>query len=194
MAALRSSRWFLLLDGIFYGTGRWGLLLLPAVLLGIASLRCWDQKPWVLWGGMAFQLVIVAMSFASKRSWNQPIGPSIVTLYLTGLAWLWFGDPVVDWLNHLSKGILIGFPVLVFCYQTLIESGAPVMRRANLLAQRLANRQDWPTDLAQCRSLPEVKAFRAALSYDAAPALALLHHPRVQVRVVALSALEAPIL
>ena len=44
--------------------------------------------------------------------------------------------------NHLAKGILIALPVVVFCHQTLIESGAPVMRRANLLAQRLSNRRN----------------------------------------------------
>jgi hypothetical protein len=58
------------------------------------------------------------------------------------------------------------------------------------LASRLANRQDWPADLLQCRALPEVKAFRATLAYDAAPALALLQNPRLEVRVAALAALE----
>jgi hypothetical protein len=190
MRVFRSSRWLLLLDSLCYGAGRWGILLVPAVLLGLASLRCADQKPWMLWGGMGFQLVIWGLSFVSKRSWNQPIGPSIVTLYLTALAWLWLGDPVNDWFNHLAKGILIGMPVIVFCQQTLIESGAPVMRRAHLLAARLAKRQDWPADLGQCRMLPEVKAFRATLVYDAAPALAMLPHPRIEVRVAALAALE----
>lgn len=190
MPMVRSSRWRSFVDALLYGTGGWFFLLLPALLMFVASLRCWDQKPWILWGGLAFQLVICALSFGSRRSWKQPIGPSIITLYLTALAWLWFGDPVTDWLNHLTKGILIGMPVLVFCYQTLIESRAPEIRRANLLAHRLAERQDWPAELAQCRILPEVKAFRAALTCDAAPALALLQHARLEVRVAALAALE----
>jgi hypothetical protein len=59
-----------------------------------------------------------------------------------------------------------------------------------LLAQRLATRTDWPTDLAECKNLPEVKALREALTADASPALALLHHSRSQVRVAALAALE----
>jgi hypothetical protein len=190
MAAFRSSRWLNLFDGLFFGVGRGIVLLLPAVLLGIAALRSWDQRPWMLVAGLAFQLLICLLTFLSYRTWNQPIGPSIVTLYLTAVAWLWFGDNFNDWFTHLSKGLLIGIPILVFGYQTLIESGAPVMRRAHGLSQRLASRQDWPADLAQCRSLPEVKAFRATLVYDAAPALVLLHHPRLEVRVAALSALE----
>jgi hypothetical protein len=180
----------MLVDTIFHGAGRWFLLLVPTLLLLGAALRSIDQKPWMLWGGMAFQLVICSLSFCSRRSWNQPIGPSIVTLYLTGLAWLWLGNPAHDWLDHLAKGVLIAMPVLVFSHQALIESGAPVMRRANLLAQRLATRQDWPADWGMCRSLPEVKAFRATLAYNAAPALALLQHPRLEVRVAALAALE----
>src|SRR5262249_13693373 len=55
---------------------------------------------------------------------------------------------------------------------------------------RLALRKDWPQDLAACRTLPEVKAFRAALAVDAAPALVLLDHPQLEVRVAALAALE----
>jgi hypothetical protein len=190
MPAFRSSRWSKLLDTLFFGTGRGVILLVPAALLLVAALRSWDQKPWLLLAGLAFQLLICLMTFLSNRSWNQPLGPAIVTLYLTAVAWLWFGDGINDWFTHLSKGILIGVPILVFGYQTLIESGAPVMRRANGLASRLANRQDWPTELLQCRSLPEVKAFRATLAYDAAPALALMQHPRLEVRVAALAALE----
>jgi HEAT repeats len=190
MALSRSSRWSKLVDSCVFGAGRTAILLLPAALLGIAALRGFDQKPWILLAGMAFQLLICLLSFFSTRAWNQPIGPSIVTLYLTALAWQWFGDPVVDWFNHLTKSVLIGLPIVMFGYQALIESGAPVMRRAHMLAERLKSRQDWPAEIAQCRTLPEVKAFRATLVYDAAPALALLSHPRLEVRVAALAALE----
>jgi HEAT repeat protein len=78
----------------------------------------------------------------------------------------------------------------VFASQTLVDSGAPAIRRARLLADRVASRRDWPSDLVACRALPEVKALRAALVIDAAPALALLGHPRTEVRVAALAALE----
>ncbi|MSQ93925.1 MAG: HEAT repeat domain-containing protein [Gemmataceae bacterium] len=109
---------------------------------------------------------------------------------MTAVAWLWYGDTSIGWFTHLSKGVLIGIPILVLGYQSLIESGAPVLRRAHRLADRLASRQDWPADLSQCRALPEVKAFCAALAHDAAPALVLLQHPRVEVRVAALAALQ----
>lgn len=190
MAASRSPNWPKHVDALMFGVYRALMLLLPAMLLIIAAARCWDYKPWVLVGGFSFQILICTLTFFSTRSWDQPIGPSIVTLYLTGVAWLWFGDPLNDWFTHLSKGILIGIPIMVFGFQTLIESGAPVMRRAHNLAHRLSKRQDWPSDMQQVRSLPEVKAFRATLVYDAGPALALLQHERIEVRVAALTALE----
>src|SRR5436190_16932131 len=114
MAMLRMPRLSSFLDTLFFGVGRGVVLLVPATLLLIAAARTWDQKPWMLVGGLAFQLIICLLTFLSPRSWNQPIGPSIVTLYLTAVAWLWFGDATADWFTHLSKGILIGFPIIVF--------------------------------------------------------------------------------
>jgi hypothetical protein len=81
-------------------------------------------------------------------------------------------------------------PLIVFGFQTLYDSGAPALRRANLLADRLRVRREWPNDLVACRGLPEVKALRAALGTDASPALALLNDPRPEVRVAALAAME----
>lgn len=190
MPLSRSWSWTKRLDALFFWAWRAGILLLPAALLLVAIYRGWEQKPWILGVGVACQLLICLLTFVSIRSWDQPIGPAIVTLYLTAVAWMWFGDGMNDWFTHLSRGVLIGIPILVFGGQTLIESGAPMMRRAHGLAQRLAKRKDWPTELAQCRTLPDVKAFRATLVYDAAPALALLQHERIEVRVAALAALE----
>lgn len=168
---------------------RYGLLLLPAGLLLAASLRFPDAANTRLWLATGFQVVILILAcfIAPLR---QATGPSIITLYLMALAWLWWGDGLDDWFTHLTRAILLVVPLLVFGYQTLAESGAPELRRARILAERLARRNDWPADLAQCRTLPQVKALRAALTLDAAPALALLCHPRPEVRVAALAALE----
>ena len=168
------------------------VLLLPAALLAGAALR--EQQPtetnWPLWMGAMFQVGICFLTFLSSRSWRQPLGPSVITLYLIGLGWLWFGAWIDDWYNHLARAILLIVPLIVFGKQSLNESGATRLRRANVLAQRLSRRKDWPTDLHACRTLPEVKAFRAAVGFDAAPALALLSHPRIEVRIAALAALE----
>jgi HEAT repeats len=171
---------------------RLGFLILPTCLLLIASLRHpgLASNSLTLWVGTGFQALVCMLTFFSRRSWNEPLGPSVVTLYLIALAWLWLGSQTEDWFTPLAKAVLLVVPMVVFGYQTLNESGAPALRRAHLLAQRLAERKDWPSDLAACRTLSEVKALRAALAYDAAPALALLQHPRLEVRVAALAALE----
>ncbi len=182
---------------------RLGVLLLPAALLAVAAVRDEGTAPLavfsdqplppvnvVLWMGAAFQLGVCFLSYLSSRSWRQPLGPSVITLYLIGLGWLWVATKNEDWFSHLTKAILIIVPLIVFGLQSLTESGAVRLRRANVLAQRLARRKDWPSDLAACRTLPEVKAFRAAVGFDASPALALLTHPRIEVRVAALAALE----
>ncbi|MCI0681508.1 MAG: HEAT repeat domain-containing protein [Gemmataceae bacterium] len=166
------------------------VLLLPSAILLAASLREEGGANLVLWLGTAFQATVCFLSFFSHGTWRQPLGPSVITLYLIALAWLWFGDHREDWYTSFGKSVLLVVPLIVFGFQTLHDSGAPALRRANMLAKRLAARQDWPTDLAGCRALPEVKALRAALGYDAAPALALLNDPRTEVRVAALAALE----
>jgi hypothetical protein len=130
------------------------------------------------------------LTFMSARSWRQPVGPSVITLYLVALAWLWCGTTSRDWYINMTKALLLVVPICVFGVQTLYDSGAPAIRRARLLADRLARRKEWPSDLANCRTLPEVKALRAALGVNASPAIALLSHPRPEVRVAALTALE----
>jgi HEAT repeat protein len=169
---------------------RLAVMLLPTLLLVGAAGRYYDNPNWMLWIGTFFQLTVCILSFFSSGSWRQPLGPSVITLYLIALAWLWFGDSKDDWYAHLTRAVLLIVPLLVFGFHTLAESGVPRMRRANILAQRLAHRKEWPSDLAACRALPEVKAFRAALGHDASPALSLLQHPLMEVRIAALTALE----
>src|ERR1043166_6461352 len=120
MPAFRASRVSNTVDALFSASGRGLILLVPAGLLAVAAWRSWDpvQKPWLLIAGLAFQMIVCALTFQSSR--NQAIGPSIVTLYLTGVAWLWFGDGVNDSFTHLCKGVLIGFAVLGVGYQTPI--------------------------------------------------------------------------
>jgi hypothetical protein len=166
------------------------ILALPAGLLLGAGLRNPDNHSLVLWAATAFQGVVCAASVLNRRNWQQPMGPSVIMVYLTALALLWWGDAQNDWYTNFAKAILLVVPLVVFGSQTLADSGAPAIRRARLLAERLARRKEWPADLAACRTLPEVKALRAALTIDASPALVLLNHARPEVRVAALAALE----
>lgn len=170
---------------------RLAVLLLPAALLIIGSLRAEGQPQVLLWLGGLFQVLIISLLLLSGRIWHHSIGPTATVVYLIAIAWLWMGDAVRDdAYSYFTRFILLVVPLLFFALQTLADSGALTSRRARLLAQRLAQRKDWPTDLADCRTLPEVKALREALTWDVSPALGLLQHPRPQVRVAALAALE----
>src|SRR5262245_27262465 len=170
---------------------RLAALLLPAVLLFLAALRAPREHSLMLWLGTAFQVLVCLLNFTSTQGWRSPLGPSVITLYVIALGWLWLGSlNFRDWFPHLAQAVLLVVPLTVFAQQMLTESGASAMRRARLLCDRLASRKDWPADLAACRALPEVKALREALHVDATPALNLLGHPRPEVRIAALAALE----
>jgi hypothetical protein len=166
------------------------VLTLPTVLLLVASLRYDGANGIMLWMGTAFQAGVFILNIPSFRNTRQSVSPAVICLYLIALAWLWWGGNPEDWYTNLAKAIFLVIPLLVFAYQTLIDSGAPAIRRARVLADRLASRKEWPADLGACRILAEVKALRAALGMNASPALALLDHPRAEVRVEALGALE----
>ena len=153
---------------------RLGVLLLPTGLLLVASVRHDGSNSIMLWMGTAFQAGICILNIPNLRNSRQPISPAVICLYLIALAWLWWGSNTEDWYTNMAKAVLLVVPLLVFGYQTLIDSGAPAIRRARLLADRLAARKEWPADLATCRNLAEVKALRAALGVDASPALAAL--------------------
>jgi hypothetical protein len=159
------------------------------LLFGAAQMT--GNAQFILALGGDFQFLVCVATLASRRSWRQPLGPSIITLYLIGLGWLWAATAQQHhWYPHFAQAILLIVPLMVFASQTLTSSGAATLRRARILAQRIAARNDWPCDLANCRTLPEVKAFRESLHLDATPALDLLENAHVPVRVAALAALE----
>lgn len=191
MPAFVPKRWSFRGEAVLAVFVRCAILLLPSGLLLVACLRAPEGLRLMLWMAFAFQVGVCFLSFLNRGNWRAPVGPSVITLYLIALAWVWLGgDGHDDWLTHLTKAIFLVVPLVVFGHQTLTESGATMIRRARVLADRLAHRKEWPADPAACRTLPEVKALRAALSIDASPALALLKHPRAEVRVAALAALE----
>lgn len=166
------------------------ILLFPAGLLLFGSVRATGQTQVMLYLGGVFQVLIISFLMLSKRI-HHGMGPSVIIVYLIGLAWLWMGyKQAPDWYLHFAQFVFVIVPLLLFALQTLTDSGALASRRARVLADRLARRKEWPVELVDCRNLPEVKALREALAGDGSPALVLLNHPRPQVRVAALAALE----
>ena len=115
----------------------------------------------------------------------------MLLLYGIALAWVLLAAGAgTTGIRTWPRRMLLVIPLGFFAVQTLRDIGAPALRRARLLAARLADRREWPADLEPCTALPEVKALREALHLDAAPALPLLNHPRPQVQIAALAALD----
>jgi hypothetical protein len=171
--------------------GRLLLLSLPVSLLLLASLRVPAETALLLWLGTLFQGIACLMALWTGQGGREPLGPALIMLYVIGLGWLLFGATGQnDWFLYVAQAVLLVVPVGLFAIQCLRDSGATTMRRARYLASCLRSRRDWPADLMQCRSLPEVKALREALHIDASPALELLVNPNPAVRVAALAALE----
>jgi len=171
--------------------GRALILLVPAAILLLGVTRTTGNSQIMLALGASFQGVVCVLAFLSGRNWRSPVAPSLISLYLIALGWLWLGaSHLNDWYHHLAQSVLLIVPLSVFAFQTLTNSGAPAIRRAAVLAQNLARRKDLPADLSTCRNLPEVKGLREALHLDATPVLNLLGHARLPVRVAALAALE----
>jgi HEAT repeat protein len=166
--------------------------LIPAMLLLGSAFRAADQgSARYLAVGSAILFVVACCTVFTSPSWRHPAGPAVIMLYLLGLGWIMFGwHARLDWFVALAQAVLLLFPLLALSYQVLRDTGFIDMRRAQLLARRIVARRELPLDLAACRELPEVKAFRETLYRDPRPALALLNQKRPEVRLAALCALE----
>jgi HEAT repeats len=165
---------------------------LPALLLFGAVLKIGPHGPtsWVLVVGLLVQLSVWAACGWSPRRGVAPAGAALFTFLLALVCVTAAGLLIDDWYLALAQGILLVASLLLFGHQVLVASGAAELRRAQVLASRLAARKNWPAKLDDCRALPEVKALREALQIDAAPALNLLRHRRPEIRVAALATLE----
>jgi HEAT repeat protein len=177
--------------GLALQAARLVLLFLPCASLGLVSLRVHGGTSLILWAGTAVLGAGALLTLLSRQAGRDPGGPAVILLCVVGVSWLLLGaSGVVDWVLHLAEAVLLVVPLLFFARQCLRDSGAAAMRRARLLAARLAARKDWPADLQACKLMPEVKALRESLHVDASPALELLADSRPVLRVAALAALE----
>ena len=171
--------------------GRIVVMLLPAGLVLGSLIRQPNKANNVLWISAACQIMACIACLLNHRNYRQPVNSVVMILYLAALSCFWISAASTeDWFVQLSQALLIIVPLLFFGAHIVRGSGAPAIRHARGLAQRLADRKDLPLDLQQCRNLPEVKALREALQIDAAPALELLGNEIVEVQVAALAALE----
>jgi hypothetical protein len=172
---------------------RMSAIAIPVLLLALANLRAYldNTSNQLLWLGTAFQILLSSLVLRNARNWQQTLATPVLVLYLIAMVWLYLGlGSLTDWYVQFAQALLLVICMGIFARQVFVDSGAQEVHHACMLADRIANRKDWPTDLQACRQLPEVKALREAIHYDAAPAFTLLRHQRPQVRIAGLAALE----
>src|SRR5262249_35570514 len=128
-----------LIDNVLYALGRVArivVLLMPSGLLLLAALRGPEENALMVWLAVLCQLLVGGVALRSRQMWGQSMGPSIITLYVIALGWLWLGSTgSEDWYPHLAQAVLLVVPLVVFAQQMLVESGASALRRACRLAQ-----------------------------------------------------------
>lgn len=164
------------------------LLLLPCAVLGGLAYRT-GLIP--VYAGAGVQALFVLMFLRAHPVWRPPVSSSLVILYLIALAWLWLPTRgSADFAVHVGQSILLLVAVALAAVHDMIRTGAEPLRRANKWCGRIARRRRWPLQLADCRTLPEVVALRAAVPDEVRPVLALVTDPRPEVQCAALGALE----
>ncbi len=162
--------------GLFGRVVSVALLLLPCTALSVLAHRT-DLIP--VYAGAGVQALFVLMFIRAHPVWRPPVSSSLIILYLIALAWLWLPTRgSSDFAVHLGQSLLLLVAVALAAVHDLIRTGAEPLRRANKWCGRIARRRHWPLQLADCRTLPEVAALRAAVRDEVRPVLALLADPR----------------
>ncbi len=174
--------------GLFVRVASLSLLLLPCTLLGGLGYRT-DLLP--LYAGAGVQAVFALTFLRAHPVWRPPVSASLIILYLIALAWLWLPTrSSSDWAIHLGQSVLLLVAVALAAIHDLVRTGAEPLRRSNKWCGRLATRAQWPLQLTDCRTLPEVVVLRSAALDEVRPVLALLADPRPEVQCAALGVLE----
>lgn len=164
------------------------ILLLPAVVLGLLAYRTNSITVAV---GAGVQTLFLLVFIRAHPVWQPPVSVMVVVLYLIACVWAWYPlQGSTDWAASAAQGLLLLVAVALYAVHDLIRTGAEPLRRANRWRRRILARRGWPTDLADCRTVPEAIALRYAMQTEPAPALSMLSDPRQEVQVAALGALE----
>ncbi len=170
---------------------RLAILLLPAILLWVGSFSAPSDHQPVLHAGAAVLGIAGALILVSRYGRNNALGLPTILLYLLALLWLILGTHgQSDARLYVARSLLLVIQLGLFGVHCIQQSGVVQVRRGRCLADRLVRIPNLPPDLPSCRTLPAVQALREALTVDAAPALALLGHPRPEIRMASLAALE----
>ena len=164
------------------------LIAAPAVGLGLTALVYESTLAAV---GAFAQLLAALLFLPYRRVWQPPISGLLILMYLMALGWLWFvtrQDP--EGFGRIARGLCLLTAVGLFVLHDLQRTGLAPRRRARELCRRLTTRHDYPALARDYAHLPEVLALHEVLQHDPGPAVLLLNHPRPQIVIAALTALQ----
>jgi hypothetical protein len=168
------------------------VVVLPSLMLVLEAQVSPEALSEKLYLGASVALLIGTLALVTPGANRKPLGVPVIAVYLLSLVWMWIvgTQQVNHWFMPLTQGILLVVPVFLFGMLLLQSSGALSLRQARLLIDRLVHRGDWPRDLAGYAALPEVRTLSELLESDPTPALAMLAHPKAEVRLALLCALQ----
>src|SRR5262249_14386414 len=101
---------------------RLAILLVPAALLTLGAWFSSGEVRNLLALGAVFQLLVCLLNILSRTLMTQPLGPSVIMLYIIGLAWvLLAGSVQLSWYSHLAQAVFLVVPLCFFALQTLSD-------------------------------------------------------------------------
>jgi hypothetical protein len=164
------------------------ILLVPAGGLAILALRM-ESTP--LGVGAAVAVLGAAVLITQPAAWRPPASGAVILLHLTALTWAWvYTHGSSDALTRAVRGGMLLAPVLLLAVHDLHRTGAEPRRRVKRLCRAIQGRSRWPETVAEIGQLPEVRALREAVRWEAGPVFALFNDLRPEVRAAAFAALE----
>ena len=165
------------------------LLATPAVIL--AATASHHDSPLPLAIGAFIAAGFGVLLGREPEVWRPPASGVVMLIYLASLAGLWATThSTSDGLIQFARGLLLIVAVGLFVNHDLTRSGLAARRKARILCKKLTQRVHWPEDYDLYVGLPEVRNLRETLREDPSPALAMLVHPRTEVRAAAFVALQ----
>lgn len=166
-------------------------VFVPFAILVATMVQAGGTPQPILSGGIAtvaFLALGMLHQVGPTRAFNHK---SCSPLYLIAVFILWItARETSGWFIDAAMGTLLGIPLTLFVCQEFLLTGRAGLRRARSLVRRIAAKNDWPANLVDCKAIPEVKALREAIRDDAEPVMILLMHPKPEVRIAAMAALE----
>ena len=105
--------------------GRCVVLFLPAALLAVGAAADPGPNPTLNWLGTGLVAVLALALLPQPRLTQLSTGLAVITEYILAQVWLWYtGDFNRDrWFPHLSLGVLLIVPLLLFAGVSLERSG-----------------------------------------------------------------------